>query len=149
MGKVIIAAPDKILFKTRIRVRISEINYAGHLGYDRMLGLFQEARARFLVEKKFTELNSSGPGLVVRDVSVLYKREVFYGQTLEFKIGISGINARGFDFIYIVTDAETNLEAARGRTGMVFFDYHAGKSAGAPKSFFEKMFSGVDFPGAP
>ena len=48
MAKVKIELPEDFIFKTEIPVRISDINYGGHLGNDSLLSIVQESRVKFL-----------------------------------------------------------------------------------------------------
>jgi len=47
MSRVRFKLPDRFLFTTEIPLRVSDINYGGHLGNDAVLSLAQEARMRF------------------------------------------------------------------------------------------------------
>ncbi len=138
MERIKIDLPEKFNFQTEIQVCTGDINYGGHLGYDSMLTLMQEARIRFLKKHGFTELDAGGPGLLVRDAAVIYKKEVFHGQVLKFEIEAVDFRKKSFDFVYRITEASSGIEAARARTGMVFFDYAGRKSAGVPDSFRRK-----------
>ena len=52
MSRIKLALPDRWTFSTELPVRISDINYGGHLGNDAVLALAQEARVRFLLEPR-------------------------------------------------------------------------------------------------
>ena len=53
MPRVIVELPKKFIFSTDIAVRISDINYGGHLGHDSIISLIHEARVRFLKDPRF------------------------------------------------------------------------------------------------
>ena len=144
MERFKIDLPERFFFETELRVRISDINYGGHLGHDSLLTLMQEARIRFLEKYGFSELDVQGRGMLVRDAAVIYKKEVFHGQVLKFEIGAANLQNRCFDFIYRVTDLPSGIEAARGRIGIVFFDYDKKKCVCVPDSFKDiiKNFTG-------
>ena len=48
MPRVKVALPATFPFRTEIPVRITDLNYGGHLGNDALLGLLHEARVHFL-----------------------------------------------------------------------------------------------------
>ena len=83
MNRVKLAIPKKFNFSTDLRVRISDINYGGHLGNDSLLSLIHEARLRFLKKYGFTELNIEGRDLITVDSVIIYKAEVFHGESLK------------------------------------------------------------------
>ncbi len=135
MSRVKIKLPKTFLFSTEMRVRVRDINYAGHLGNDTVLSLIHEARARFLREHGFTELNVGGFGLIMVDAAIVYKSEAFHGDTLVVEIALDDLSNYGCDFIYRITSKSTGKEIARAKTGMVSFDFEKRKMAELPEVF--------------
>ena len=135
MDRVTLKLPKQFPFSTDITVRISDINYNNHLGHDSIITLIHEARVRFLNAHGFTELDIDGFGLVMTDLVILYKSEVFYGATLTIEVTIQDFNRYGFDFLYRITNKETDAEVARAKTGVLIFDYEKRKIVGVPKKF--------------
>ena len=82
MPRIRIDMPDNYLFSTEIPVRISDINYGGHLGNDAVLSMVHEARIRFLRQYHYTEMDIEGAGLVLSDSAIIYKAEGFYGDCI-------------------------------------------------------------------
>jgi 4-hydroxybenzoyl-CoA thioesterase len=130
-----IELPAQFPFSTDIAVRIGDINYSGHLGHDAVVSLIHEARVRFLKAHGFTELDIDGLGLVMTELTVLYKAEVFYGETLTIAVSVRDVTKYGFDFVYRIVGTETGKEVARAKTGMLFFDYERKRVVGVPKGF--------------
>jgi acyl-CoA thioester hydrolase len=135
MARIKIDLSEKFDFSTEIPVRISDINYGGHLGHDSVLSLTHEARVRLLRKYGFTEMDIDGSGLIISDVAIVYKSEAFYGETLKIEIAICEFSKYGCDFIYKITEKETGREIARAKTGIVFFDYENRKVAPVPEKF--------------
>jgi len=135
MGRVRVEEPQTYVFTTEIDVRITDINYGGHLGHDRILSLAQEVRARFLNKHGFTELNIDGAGLIVRDAVISYKKEVFYGETLKIDMAVIDVKEKTCDFVYKFTETSSGSEVAMAKVGAVFFDYRRRKSAVIPEKF--------------
>lgn len=135
MARVKLALPKEFEFSTEIRVRISDINYGGHLGNDSVLSLIQEARLRFLKKYGFSEVDIDGPGLIMTDSVISYKSEAFHGEMLIIEVTVDDFSDYGCDFIYRITNKDTGKEVARAKTGIVFFDYKKKKIVGVPEKF--------------
>jgi len=137
MSRVKIDLPPSFHFTTRIPVRITDLNYGGHVGNDALLGLLQEARLQYLGQWGYTELSVAGAGLIMRDALVVYKAESFYGDVWNIQIKAADFSRVGFDLYYLV-DAEREgqqIRIAEAKTGMVCFDYTARKPIGVPTEF--------------
>jgi acyl-CoA thioester hydrolase len=133
MPRVKLELPTKTVFTTEIPVRVTDVNYGGHLGNDSLLSILHEARVQFLKKFGFTELNIGGVGIIMSDAVLVYKAEVFYGDVLRIEIGVDDIQAVGADITYRVMVSEK--EAARAKTGIVFFDYSNRKIVQTPQVF--------------
>jgi acyl-CoA thioesterase FadM len=141
MGRIHIEVPSEFLFETTLEVRASDLNYGNHLGHDSVLTIMQEARLRFYRTLGFVnELSFEGDvGQVISDVAVVYKSEAFLGDVLLCKIAAAGFNKYGFDLIYILINNETQKEVARGKTGIVCFDYSSRKIAQIPAILLNQL----------
>ena len=135
MARVKIELPDKFLYKTEITLRISDINYGGHLGHDSVLTLTHEARVRFFKDNGFTELDVFGPGIIISDVAVQYKSEGFYGHTVIVEIAVCDYVKYGCDLVYKLSNSETGKDLAYVKTGTVFMHYEAREVAPVPEKF--------------
>ncbi|OGC43807.1 thioesterase [candidate division WOR-3 bacterium RBG_13_43_14] len=139
MGRVRLDLPETFDFSTEIDVRITDINYGGHLGNDSTLSLIHEVRVRFLQKHGYREVNVEGVGMVMTDAVIIYKAEVFYGDTLIAEIGVGDITRSGCDFYYRFTKKDTGKEVTRAKTSIVFFDFKVRKLAETPGKFREKF----------
>jgi len=135
MARVHLDLPDKFDFSTEIPLRVSDINYGGHLGHDSVLSLTHEARVRLLNKHSFTEMDIDGSGLIISDVVIVYRSEAFYGETMKIEVATCDFTKYGCDFVYKITEKETGREVARVKTGIVFFDYNEKKVAHVPEKF--------------
>ncbi len=129
--------PKTFTFSTEIPVQVTDINYAGHLGNDKVLSYIHEARVRFLKKFGFTELDVDGAGTIMVHATIIYKAEAFYGDILKIEVAPGNIHKLGCDFFYKLTNAETGKEVARAKTGLIFFDYEKQKMVSMPKKFKE------------
>ena len=74
MQQVKLELPKEFSFSTTIPIRITDLNYGGHVGNDTVLTLFHEARMQFLSFYGASEMNFGGVGLIMRNVMSLKKR---------------------------------------------------------------------------
>ncbi len=140
MPRVELELPERFQFVTEIPLRITDINYGGHLGNDALLSLLHEARVQFLRHYGFTELNIDGRSIIMTDAVLVYRSEGFYGDVARIEIAVSNMQSHGCDFIYKVTNKETGKELARAKTGILFYDYAEKKILQVPKKF-KSLFS--------
>jgi len=65
-------------FRVRYPVRIGDINYGGHLGNDKYLLLFHDARLAYLAGLGASEKDiGGGAGLIMSEAHVRFQAEVF------------------------------------------------------------------------
>ena len=133
MPRVKLDLPARTVFTAEIPVRVTDVNYGGHLGNDSLLSILHQARVRFLKKFGFTESNIGGVGIIMSDAVLVYKAEVFYGDMLTVEIGVDDLQAVGADITYRVL--VRGKEAARAKTGIVFFDYANRKIVQTPRTF--------------
>lgn len=141
MARLTLDLPPQFIFSTTFSVRSSNVNYGGHVGNDSILTLMQEARIVFYQQLGFkNELRfEESIGQIISDALVLYKSESFLGDKLKIEIGVSDFNKYGFDMVYLITNLTTGKEAARGKTGIVCFDYDKRKVASIPAVLLKKL----------
>lgn len=139
MARIKIDIPIKFIFKTEIPVRITDINYGGHLGNDSLLSIVHEARVRFLKHFGYSESDVEGNGIIMIDAAVQYKSEGFYGDELLVEIAVNDFSAIGCDFVFRITNKNTSKEIALVKTGIVFFNYEKRKTVPVPKFFKSKI----------
>lgn len=139
MGRIHVELSDKWLFETRLQVRISDVNYGGHLGNDAVLGLVHEARVRFLRSVGCSEIDVGGAGIIMADAVIVYKSEAFAGDELRIRIGIDDVKRSAVDMLYQLVRLSDDQEIARAKTGLVFFDYQARKIVRMPQRFAQAL----------
>ena len=139
MPRIKIDLPERFGFSTEIPIYINHINYGNHLDNSALISLVSEARVRFFKALGYTELNVEGCGIIVADVAVQYKSEAFHGEVLVFEMAADDFNKYGCDLVWRISDQATGREVARGKTGIMFFDYAARKAAPVPPAFVAKV----------
>lgn len=131
-------SPD---FVCEIPVRITDVNYGGHLGNDSMVSLLHQARMLFLDSLGYSEMDIEGVALIQGDLAVTYKGESFFNDVLRFEIYVSDVSQRSFDLYYNITTIRDDKEEsiAIAKTGLVCFDYDTRKSCAVPEAFAERF----------
>jgi len=123
----------------RIEVRVGDINYGGHMGNDKALLVFHDARLRFLESLGFSEKNIGGPGIIMRDAHVAFRKEVFRNDALTVDVGIDEVSTSAFNMIYTVRRESDDAVVFTGSTGLVSFDYGIRRPVRLPEVFLEKI----------
>jgi acyl-CoA thioester hydrolase len=139
MGRLKLTMPQDYLFSTEIEVRISDINYGGHLANDAVLSIVHEARLRFLATHNYTEKNIEGSGIIMTDASIVYKSEAFHADRLKIEIAVDDVSRLGFDLYYLLKNEATHQEVAQVKTSFTFFNYDLHKIVSTPENFRRKF----------
>lgn len=141
MARIHVELPSQFLFTAEIMVRVSDVNYGGHLGHDTLLTILQEARILFYRSLGYRDETSfeGSVGQIIADVAVQYKSESFAGDILVIHIGTLDITKYGFDMIYRVINKSNHKDVAIAKTGIVCFDYEKRKVAPVPMSLLNSL----------
>ncbi len=141
MERVKINLPETFNFKTEIAIRITDVNYGGHVGNDSFLAMIQEARLQFYKNYGYSEINVEGMGTIMVDVAIEYKLELFYGDEIEISVTAGNIARNGFDLFYLIekTSESGKQIAAKAKTGILCFDYIARKVVPMPQNAIDKF----------
>ena len=129
--------PKEFNFHVSIPIRITDINYGGHVGNDTVLTLLHEARMKFLSYYNFSEMDFGGVGLIMRDVTIEFKKELFYGDSVRVYVTVTNFSRVGFDVFYKMVKNEDEIQVAIAKTGMVCYDYNTKKIASVPINILE------------
>ena len=143
MPKIRLALPDQFNFTTTIPIRITDLNYGGHVGNDSVLSLIHEARVQFLRHHGYTELDMGGVGLIMADTNIEFKNELFYGETLRASVTASEFSRVGFDLYYKLEKeaGEKWVSVVVARTGMVCYNYSTKKVVSVPAEICTRLLS--------
>jgi 4-hydroxybenzoyl-CoA thioesterase len=131
--------PERFVFSTELQLYIGHMNYGGHLDNALLLTLVSEARVRFFKSFGYTELNVEGIGIIAADAAVQYKSEAFHGETVAIEMTADDFNKYGCDLVWRMSEKTTGREVARGKTGIVFFDYEQRQMRPVPEAFKTKV----------
>ncbi|MFA7256253.1 MAG: thioesterase family protein [Kiritimatiellales bacterium] len=139
MARVKLEMPEGYPFRTELTVRITDINYGGHLGNADVLALMHEARVRFLNSFGYSEINVEGFGTIMLDSVIIYKAQAFAGDVLQIEVAAGDFSRLGCDIFYRITKKETGVEVALAKTGISVFNYANQKRVSPPEAFVKKL----------
>lgn len=148
MARMKIELPADFKFTTIIPIRITDVNYGGHVGNDSVLSLIHEARVQFLASLGYEELNMEGIGLIMSDVNIEFKGELFYGESIVAQVAATNLSKISFDVFYKfvkkgaehpASDAGKEKIVVVARTGMVCYNYEKKKIAAIPETARKKL----------
>lgn len=122
-----------------VEVRVGDINYGNHMGNDKALLVFHDARLRFLEAFGFSEKDIGGPGIIMRDAHIAFRKEVFLHEILIVDVGVEDVTSTSFNLIYTVRRESDNVVVFTGSTGLVAFDYGLRRVVRIPEKFLEKI----------
>lgn len=137
--RIKIELPAQFNFSTIIPIRITDVNYGGHVGNDSVLSLIHEARMHFLEHIDYTELKFEGVSLIMGDAAIEFKSELFYGEKLKVYVAVSNISKVSFDIYYKLVKGDDETIIALAKTGMVCYDYTKKKVVSIPESARKKL----------
>ena len=144
MARIKIALPAKFSFSTNIPIRITDINFGGHVGNDTILSIIHEARAKFFTHCGCTELDFGGVGTIMTDVAIEYKDQIYYGDEVFASIAVGEISKFAFDLFYKLEKRSANGKhstVAIAITWMACYDYDKKKLAAIPEIAIKKITS--------
>ena len=144
MARIKIDLPAKFSYSTNIPIRITDINFGGHVGNDTILSIVHEARAKFIQHLGYDELNFWGVGTIMSDVAIEYKDQIYYGDEILASVAVGEITKVAFDLFYKLEKITANRKQATvalAKTWMVCYDYDLKKVAAIPEKAIDKITS--------
>ena len=141
MPRVQLQLPDNFSFQTQVPVRITDLNYGKHVGNDTILSMIHEARVQYLKQLGYGELDLAGVGLIMSDVAIEFKSELFYGDEVIASVAAGDLTKISFDLYYKLEkrSGDTVQLVAVAKTGMVCYDYSKKKVTAIPGEVVEKL----------
>jgi len=139
MARVQIDLPERFDFALEMQVRRSDENSGGHLGNHMLVAYLNEACFAFVAAKGLLTFDEGGVYLINADLAVSYLSEAFHADVLRIEVAASDFHKYGCDFVYRVTNRETDRMIATAKTGMICFDPRAKKAVLAPDSLLAAL----------
>jgi len=122
-------------------VRVNDLNYGAHLGYDRLLTLVHDVRLKLFSKLEVTELDlgDGKTGVIAVDAALSYRGEAFLHDSLLFETKPVEIGSGSFRLAHRVTNVKTQKLVALMEIGFAAFDYSSRRPASLPDGIREKL----------
>ncbi|MBM3158422.1 MAG: thioesterase family protein [Bacteroidetes bacterium] len=133
--------PTSFQFTCKLPVRITDINYGGHVGNDRLLVYAHEARIQYLQEMGYTEMELDTTSLMLTKASLEIRSELFFGDQLSVAVQAMHFTSKGFDLLYKIEKITSGkpVLAAIVLTTMICFDYKNKKVTSLPETALQRL----------
>ena len=104
------------------------------MGNDNILSIVHEARVQYLAHFGYHEMNIGGVGLIMSEVVIEFRNELFYGDIIQAAVRATAFSGAGFELSYKL---EKILDGKKfvvvlARTAMVCYDYSRKKITHLP-----------------
>ena len=87
----------------------------------------------------YTEMKFETASLIMADVAIEFKAELFYGDALKAYVTTDEFTRVGFDIYYKLVKGDDETIVALAKTGMVCFDYGTKKVVSVPADAVSKL----------
>jgi acyl-CoA thioesterase FadM len=141
MAHVKIDFPSQALYSQQLRVRITDINAANHLGFDNMVGILNDVAAGFLEAHGVSRTAPGGISVIFTDLSVRYMAEAFFGDILTVEVALGGRSPKGIDLLLKTTNRDSQKIISLARIGILFFDYQQRRPVPVTEDFLQRISS--------
>jgi acyl-CoA thioester hydrolase len=140
MERVKLVFPSVSQFSYQPPILIQHINYGNHVGNDSIISLLHDARVQFLQQYGYSELNVEGVGLIMSDITVSFKNQLFYNDQITIKVAIEKHTDHAFELYYQISITnKKEAIAVIAKSTMLFFDYENQRIAKVPENFLKKI----------
>ena len=95
-----------------------------------------EARMQFLKHHGYSELDFGGTGLIMNDVGIEFRNELFYGDSIIASVAAGDFSKVSFD-LYYKFEKQTGdklVLVAAAKTGMICYNYDQKKISIVPEA---------------
>ena len=140
MSRKTIDLPERFQFSTEYTVLYSDVNVANHLAADRIPAIPIEGQLRFVLALGYEHATAfEEAGLIMAHSEISYLSETDYGDKLRIDVAAINFTAKSFELAFRLFNLSKNIETARLRNTMLFFDYNTKSVCAVPAGFKEKV----------
>ncbi len=128
-------------FNYNTTIKSSDLNYAGHLGNEALVGIIQDARIELFKDLGFKELDlgDGKSGIIIGDLVVNFKAEGFINDELKIESQIGEITDKSFRIFHKIVKVKDNNLLALAETGVVAFNYKTREVIKIPPGFLKTL----------
>lgn len=127
-------------FSVELDVRVADLNYGGHLGFERLLALAHEARVRLFRQLGASELDlGGGVGVIAVDLSVVYLGQAFIGDRLRFEIAVAELRRASVRLAHRVRRVADDADIARIEVCLAGYDHRDQRVSELPAALHDSL----------
>mgnify|MGYP000020559087 CR=1 FL=1 len=139
MPRTVIPLPDHFSFETSITIRVTDLNYGGHLSNEKIQGYLHEARVHFFHHLGLSEMNiGEHTSLIQGDAAMVFQAEGYLGDSLTVQLAVEDFGRSSFDVVYQLYNKTRNQVLASAKTRLVCYSYSEKKTLPIPNSFINQ-----------
>jgi YbgC/YbaW family acyl-CoA thioester hydrolase len=124
-------------FSIPIKIRVGDLNYGNHVGYQNYFLFFQDARIAYLRQFNCSEMDIEGYGMIISEADCRYKRELFLNDDIEVKCRVSSITSMLFRMSYQIE--RSGELCSTGTTTNLCYDYKEKQRVNLPERFIQSI----------
>jgi len=111
------------------------------VGNDNILSIMHEIRVQFLKSVNYDEMNIEGAGLIMSDVAIEFKNELFYGDMIKASAAAGEFSKIGFEIFYKLEKEVNgkNISVVKAKTAMVCYNYELKKITALSEAAKKKL----------
>lgn len=139
MARIKIELPNTFQVEVPYKIKVTDLNYGGHMDNSRVLALAHECRLAWLENFGWSEIDLEGLSTILADAGIVYKAEGHLNDELLIQVGVGEVSGSGFELYYQMKNLTKGMDLAHVKTASVFFDYKLGKVQRVPENFIPKI----------
>lgn len=139
MARIKLTELEHYKFRHEMRISISHLNLAGHVGNSQMADLVHDGRFQMLKSMGINEMNlgDGRTGIIMGDLVINFKAELFIDDIILIESDVGEIAEKGLRFFHRIS--KNGITAALAETGFAAFDYKERRVAQVPELFIHKL----------
>ena len=109
-------------FTVDLTVRVADLNYGNHLGYNGLVSLLHHARLEYFKHFSINELDIDGATAYIKQLKVDYQGEAFLHDLLHFNYRVYETSRAVCTFEALITKNDDNAPVAQAFETMILLD---------------------------
>ncbi|MBE8168150.1 MAG: acyl-CoA thioesterase [Shewanella sp.] len=114
-------------FTVNLSVRVADLNYGNHLGYNGLVSMLHQARLEYFKHFGIDELNINGATAYIKQLKIDYQGEAFLHDVLHFNFRVFEQTRASCTFEALVTKNDDNAPVAQSFETMLLLAHETKK----------------------
>lgn len=127
---------DRFRFYHPIEVRYGDLDPQAHVNNAKFLTYMEQGRIAYVERLGLWDGRSfMDIGIILAEAQVIFKAPIYYGQKVRVGVCVSKLGTKSLTMEYLLEDAEDRAQLAHGKSVLVAYDYHQGRSIPVPENW--------------